>query len=196
MRRFGATIGVVWAAVAMGTMFLSGCNNADKSVVDPKSPGAKLTVTSSAFEEGQPIPKQYTGEGADHSPPLKWDAPPEKTKSLALLVEDPDAPGGTFIHWIAFDLPADTRELAENASAGKMPEGTVQGTNSFGKTGYNGPKPPAGKAHRYVFKVFALDRKLDLDAKARHAQLADALHGHVLAEGELKGTYQHGGAKE
>jgi Raf kinase inhibitor-like YbhB/YbcL family protein len=196
MRRSMAIRFAAGAAMGIGTVLLCGCTSADKSVEDPKSPGAKLTVTSSAFSEGQPIPRQYTGEGADRSPPLKWDAPPEKTQSLALLVEDPDAPGGTFIHWIVFNLPADTRELAENASAGKMPEGTVQGTNSFDKTGYNGPKPPAGKAHHYFFKVFALDRKLDLDSKARHAQVADAMRGHVLAEGELMGTYRLGGAKE
>src|SRR5205085_1249806 len=102
------------------------------------------TVTSSAFREGQPIPRDYTGEGTDRSPPLSWEAAPDKAQSLAVLVEDPDAPGGTFTHWVLFNLPADTRELPGGASAGKLPEGAVQGTNDFGKTGYNGPKPPAG----------------------------------------------------
>jgi Raf kinase inhibitor-like YbhB/YbcL family protein len=174
----------------------SGCAGENKGVQDPQSPGTKLKVTTSAFGEGQPIPKDYTGEGADRSPPLKWNAPPDKTQSLVLLVEDPDAPGGIFTHWVLFNLPADTRELPENASAGKLPEGAIQGTNDFGKTGYKGPKPPAGKAHRYFFKVFALDKQLDLDAKAKHAQLASAMRGHVLAEGEVMGTFQHGGKKE
>jgi Raf kinase inhibitor-like YbhB/YbcL family protein len=182
-----------WTSVFIGALLLAGCAGNDKSVQDPQGPGPKLKVTTSAFSEGKPIPKDYTGEGGDRSPPVKWDAPPDKTQSLALLVEDPDAPGGTFTHWVLFNLPADTRELAENASAGKLPNGAVQGTNDFGKTGYNGPKPPAGKSHRYCFKVFALDKKLDLDAKVKHAQLAAAMRGHVLAEGEVMGTFQHEG---
>jgi Raf kinase inhibitor-like YbhB/YbcL family protein len=196
MRLFGTIGRAAWATVAMGAVLLGGCDNTHKPVKDPESPGPKLKVNSPAFSEGQPIPKDYTGEGADRSVPLKWEAPPEKTQSLAVLVADPDAPGGTFTHWVLFNLPADTRELRENASSGKLPAGAVQGTNDFGKTGYNGPKPPAGKAHRYYFKVFALDRKLDLDAKAKHHQVAAAMRGHVLAEGEVMGTYQQGGKKE
>jgi Raf kinase inhibitor-like YbhB/YbcL family protein len=187
---------VACAALAAWTVLLGGCTNGDRVVADPDNPGPKLKVTSSAFDEGQPIPRDYTGEGADRSPPLKWDAPPAKTKSLAVLVEDPDAPKGTFTHWVLFNLPADTRGLPENASAGKLPDGAVQATNDFGKTGYRGPKPPAGKAHRYYFKVFALDSKLDLDEKARHAQVARAMRGHVLAEGALMGTYRRGGKKD
>jgi Raf kinase inhibitor-like YbhB/YbcL family protein len=165
-------------------------------VEDPKGSGEKLKVTSSALREGEAIPREYTGEGADRSPPLKWESPPAKTRSLALLVEDPDAPGGTFTHWVLFNLPADTRELPEKASDGKLPEGAVQGTNDFDKTGYNGPKPPKGKAHRYFFKVFALDAKLDLDSKAKHSDVTKAMRGHVLAEGALLGTYQHGSKEE
>jgi Raf kinase inhibitor-like YbhB/YbcL family protein len=153
-------------------------------------------MSSSAFDEGKPIPREYTGEGANRSPPLKWQAPPEKTRSLVVLVEDPDAPGGTFTHWVVFNLPADARELPENASAGKLPEGAVQGVNDFNKTGYGGPKPPAGKAHRYFFKVFALDAKLDLDAKAKRDQAVKAMRGHVLAEGALMGKYRHGGKED
>jgi Raf kinase inhibitor-like YbhB/YbcL family protein len=184
-----------WAPVA-AALLLGGCDGTKKDVKDPESPGPKLKVTSTAFTEGAAIPRKYSGEGDDVSPPLKWEAAPEKTRSLAVLVEDPDAPKGTFIHWVLFNLPADTRELAEGAAAGKLPEGAVQGKNDFGKTGYGGPKPPAGKAHRYYFKVFALDTKLDLEAKARHAEVADAMRGHVLAEGAVMGTYQHGGKKE
>jgi len=186
---------VACAALAGGVFLLAGCAT-PKKVEDPKGPGLTLKVTSTAFDEGQPIPRKYTGEGEDRSPPLSWEAAPEKTQSLAVLVEDPDAPKGTFTHWVLFELPADTRELPENASAGKLPKGAVQGTNDFGKTGYNGPKPPEGKAHRYYFKVFALDTKLDLDSKAKHDQAATAMRGHVLAEGALMGTYRHGGKKE
>jgi Raf kinase inhibitor-like YbhB/YbcL family protein len=181
------------AALAAWLVLAGGCASIDRNVEDPEGPGPRLKVTSPAFSEGQPIPRKYTGEGEDRSPPLKWDAPPEKTRSLALLVEDPDAPKGTFTHWVLFNLPADTRELPAGAGAGKLPEGAVQGTNDFGKTGYNGPKPPGGKAHRYYFKVFALDTKLDLDSKARRRQVAEAMRGHVLAEGSLMGTYRHGG---
>jgi len=173
-------------------VLLAGCAITKKNVEDPEGPGPKLKVSSSAFQEGKPIPKEYTGEGADRSPPLSWEAPPEKTRSLAVLVEDPDAPKGTFTHWVLFNLPADTSGLPENASAGKLPESAGQGTNDFGKTGYNGPKPPKGKPHRYYFKVFALDANLDLDSKATHANVARAMRGHVLAEGALMGTYQHG----
>jgi Raf kinase inhibitor-like YbhB/YbcL family protein len=183
-----------WTALAACAVLAGGC--ASKDVQDPESPGPKLKVSSPAFSEGQPIPKKYTGEGDDHSPPLKWEAPPEKTPSLAVLVEDPDAPKGTFTHWVLFNLPVDTRELPENASPGKLPEGAVEGTNDFGKTGYGGPKPPEGKAHRYYFKVFALDTKLDLDAKAKHAQVARAMRGHVLAAGALMGTYRAGGKED
>jgi Raf kinase inhibitor-like YbhB/YbcL family protein len=185
-----------WASLAVAAVLLGGCNDQSKSVKDPEGRGPKLKVTSLSFSEGQPIPRDYTAEGADRSPPLKWEAPPEKTQALALLVEDPDAPGGTFTHWIVLNLPADSRELPENSSPGKLPRGAVQGTNDFGKTGYGGPKPPTGKAHRYYFKVFALDRKLDLDAKAKHSQVAAAMLGHALAEGEVMGTYQNQGKKE
>jgi len=184
---------VACAVVVGGFLVLAGCAGGKKEVEDPTTQGAKLSVSSSAFNEGESIPRKYTGEGDDVSPPLKWGSLPAKTESVALLVEDPDAPKGTFTHWVLFNLPASTRDLPETASGGKLPKGAVQGTNDFGKTGYGGPKPPKGKAHRYYFKVFALDKKLDLDAKARRADLDSAMRGHVLAEGALMGTYQHAG---
>jgi Raf kinase inhibitor-like YbhB/YbcL family protein len=196
MRRSEQLWRAAWAAVTACAVVLGGCAGVDRKMEDPEGPGPKLKVTSSAFDEGQPIPREFTGEGADRSPSLKWDAAPPRTQSLVVLVEDPDAPGGTFTHWVLFNLPADTRELPENASAGKLPEGAVQGTNDFGKTGYNGPKPPEGKAHRYYFKVFALDTRLDQGAKAKHAQVARAMRGHVLAEGAVMGMYRHGGKEE
>jgi Raf kinase inhibitor-like YbhB/YbcL family protein len=193
MTQFRSVWCTACAALAAWAVLLGGCNPAKKDVKDPEGLGPKLKVSSSAFKEGEPIPKEYTGEGSDRSPPLKWEAPPEKTRSLAVLCEDPDAPKGTFTHWVLFNLPADTRELPKDASAGKLPKGAVQGTNDFDKMGYNGPAPPKGKPHRYYFKVFALDTTLDLDSKAKHAQVAEAMRGHVLADGALMGTYRHGG---
>src|SRR5947209_400746 len=131
MRRFVSLLQVTSVALAAWVALLGGCSNPKHEVKDPEGPGVNLKVTSSAFNEGQPIPRKYPGEGDDVSPPLAWEAPPEKTRSLAVLVEDPDAPKGTFTHWVLFNLPADTRELPENASAGKLPEGAVQGTNDF-----------------------------------------------------------------
>ncbi len=144
-----------------------------------------LELTSTAFRDGEAIPKKYTGDGQDASPPLQWRDPPAGTGSLALICEDPDAPRGTFTHWVAFNLPAESHELSEAA----LPKGTAQGTNDFGKVGYGGPAPPKGKPHRYVFKLYALDGPLDLRAGATKAQLLGAIKGHVLAEGQLVGTY-------
>src|SRR5439155_18795117 len=115
-----------------------------------------LELTSTGFQEGKPIPKKYTADGQNVPPPLKWNDPPAGTKGFALICEDPDAPRGTFTHWLLFNLPADARELAEAVSPeATHPNGTLQGTNDFGEHGYGGPSPPAGKPHRYVFKLFA-----------------------------------------
>ena len=149
-----------------------------------------LELTSTAFQEGATIPEQYTGDGRNASPPLKWGDLPAGTRSLALVCEDPDAPRGTFTHWTAFNLPAEARELSEDVPVEPtLPNGTAQGTNDFGKVGYGGPKPPPGKPHRYFFKLYALDRRLDLQAGAGKEDLRAAMKGHVLAEGQLMGTY-------
>jgi Raf kinase inhibitor-like YbhB/YbcL family protein len=149
-----------------------------------------LELTSSAFPAGAPIPAQYTGDGQNLSPPLRWQNPPAGTRSLALLCEDPDAPRGTFTHWVVFNLSAESRELGEGISPeGTRANGMAQGTNDFGKPGYGGPKPPPGKPHRYVFKLYALDRMLDLHPGATRAQLLAAMKGHVLGESQLVGTY-------
>ena len=149
-----------------------------------------LELTSSGFQEGKPIPKQYTADGQNRSPPLKWGDPPAGTKSFALICEDPDAPRGTFTHWLAFNLPAESRELPEGLSPeATRPDGSLQGTNDFGKPGYGGPSPPPGKPHRYVFKLLALDRAADVKAGAKKDQLLTATKGHILAEGQLTGTY-------
>jgi Raf kinase inhibitor-like YbhB/YbcL family protein len=149
-----------------------------------------LELISTAFQQGEAIPQQYTGDGRNASPPLKWSNPPGGTRSLALVCDDPDAPRGTFTHWVVFNLPAESRELSEGVPAeATLPNGTVQGTNGFGKVGYSGPAPPPGKPHHYFFKLFALDRQLDLKPGATKDQLLAAGLVHVLAEAQLMGTY-------
>jgi Raf kinase inhibitor-like YbhB/YbcL family protein len=149
-----------------------------------------LELTSTAFGEGQAIPSPYTGDGRNLFPPLKWHDPPPGTRSLALICEDPDAPRGTFTHWVLYNLAAESRELGEGVPReATLPDGTTQGTNDFGKVGYGGPAPAPGKPHRYFFKLFALDSQLNLRPGATRHQLLAAMEGHVMAEGQLMGKY-------
>ena len=149
-------------------------------------------VTTVAFRDGGSIPKEFTCDGRDVSPALAWTDPPAGTKSLALIVDDPDAPAGTWVHWLFYDLPADTRKLTEDMpKAREFPNGARQGRNDFGKTGYNGPCPPAGAAHRYFFKLYALDSKTDLKSGATKNELERAMRRHILAQAELTGKFQH-----
>jgi Raf kinase inhibitor-like YbhB/YbcL family protein len=153
----------------------------------------EFTLTSTAFEDGQPIPRRYSGEGEDRSPLLKWSDPPPRTQSFALICEDPDAPHGTFTHWVAFNIPAASRELSEDQPREDVQaNGLTQGKNSFDHVGYNGPKPPPGKPHRYFFKLYALNGLLDLAAGATKEELLKAMDGHVVGEAPLMGTYVHG----
>jgi hypothetical protein len=145
--------------------------------------GAKMKVTSSAFQEGRNIPSKFSCDGANTSPPLQISDIPGGAKSLALIVDDPDAPSGLFTHWIIWNVSPQITTIAE----ANAPKG-VHGTNDFGKSGYGGPCPPSG-THRYYFKVFALDRELDLPAGAKRAQLDAAMKTHVIAQGELMGRY-------
>ena len=142
-----------------------------------------MKITSSAFQEGGNIPSKFSCDGANTSPPLQIaDVPPE-AKSLVLIVDDPDAPSGLFTHWIVWNISPQTNSIGEgSASKG------VQGTSDFGKSGYGGPCPPSGM-HRYYFKVFAVDRQLDLASGAKRGQLDAAIKGHVIAQGELMGRY-------
>ncbi len=150
-----------------------------------------IEVTSPAFLAGETIPKHYTGDGADQSPPLHWSAPPTRTKSIALICDDPDAPRGDWVHWVLFNLPAEARELAEGGPTTEtLASGAKQGKNDFGKIGYGGPAPPKGKPHRYFFKLFALAVTVDLPPGATKAELEKAMKGHILAEGTLMGHYQ------
>jgi Raf kinase inhibitor-like YbhB/YbcL family protein len=142
-----------------------------------------MGVASPAFTEGGTIPRRYTCDGQGVSPPLRIEGVPSGTRELAVLVEDPDAPGGTYVHWVAWGIDPSHPDLAEGQAP---PRG---GTNSFGKQTYGGPCPPAGPAHRYVFSVFAISTSLDLAAGASAEDLRRALTGHVLAEGRLIGRY-------
>jgi len=150
-----------------------------------------FSLQSSSFPSGGEIPKKFTCEGVDVSPALRWGEPPAKTQSFALIADDPDAPVGTWTHWVAYDLPANLRQLPEGVDKqATIPAGGTQGVNDFGKTGYGGPCPPPGKPHRYFFKLYALDAKLDLKPGAAKRQVERAMEGHVLGKAELMGTYK------
>ena len=147
-------------------------------------------IVSTAFSAGGTIPQKFTCDGSDDSPQLTWTDPPAKTQSFAIIMDDPDAPVGTWVHWVIYDLPANARELAEGvAKQEQLLSGARQGRNDFGKIGYGGPCPPAGKPHRYFFKVYALDAKLGLKPGARKSDLERAMQGHILAQAELMGRY-------
>ena len=149
-----------------------------------------IELSSTAFQPGATIPQQYTGDGADRSPPLRWSETPSGTTSLAVICDDPDAPRGTWVHWVLFNLPAPTRALEEGMPpTATLDNGATQGRNDFGNTGYGGPAPPPGRPHRYVFTLYALDVAVDLSPGVTKAQLLGAMKGHVLAEGQLVGTY-------
>lgn len=152
---------------------------------------SRMTITSPAFKMGSAIPKKYTGDGADVSPPLSWDGVPEGTKSFALISDDPDAPVGTWVHWVIFNIPPSEKGLPEGVpKQNTLPNGAKQGLNDFRKIGYNGPAPPPGKPHRYYFKLYALDTLLDLPAGIKKSDLLKAMEGHILSTAEYMGTYQ------
>ena len=148
-----------------------------------------FSISSGAFAEGGTIPVEYTCDGKDMSPPLVFSGIPDSAKSIALVMDDPDAPGKTWVHWIIYNIPAGTKQLAEGIPpTGTLNDGSMQGTSDFGKTGYGGPCPPSG-THRYYFKAYALDTVLDLQSGASKGQLEKAMQGHVLAKSELMGRY-------
>ncbi len=150
-----------------------------------------INVSSPAFGHGERIPLQFSGEGEDISPPLEWSNIPDKAKSLALLMEDPDAPGGTFVHWVIFNIPAESKGLPEAVpDKPRLDDGSVQGRNTAGGIGYYGPLPPMGTRHRYYFTVYALDNMLGLGPGATREQVLKAIEGHVLDKGRLLGLYQ------
>ncbi|MDH4201922.1 MAG: YbhB/YbcL family Raf kinase inhibitor-like protein [Phycisphaerae bacterium] len=176
-----------WMCLMVAMVTLSACKPQD----DQQKGESKmdLTVTSTAFEDGQMIPSKYTADGQDISPPLAWQGAPDGTKSIALINDDPDAPMGTWVHWLVWNIPPDATGLDEDTPPdAELADGSRQGTADFGRTGYGGPAPPSG-VHRYFFKVYALDTMLDLPAGATKPQLEKAMAGHILAQGQLMGRY-------
>jgi len=147
-----------------------------------------FVLKSSAFTDGQAMPRDYTGDGADDSPPLTWGNVPPGTVELALIVEDPDAPNGDFVHWVAFGMSASMTALKQGVSP--QEPGFVQGRNDFGHVGYRGPALPPGKVHHYHFRLMALDRATGLSPNADKGALRQAVRGHIIAEAKLSGTYQ------
>jgi len=146
-------------------------------------------LTSAAFKQGEAIPRQYSCDGQDISPPLAWGDPPQGTQSFALIMDDPDAPAGVWVHWVLYNLPAGSRGLPEALPTdAQLADGSRQGKNSGGRLGYGGPCPPRG-THRYFFKLYALDKVLDLAPGATKEQLLKAIEGHILAQTELMGKY-------
>jgi Raf kinase inhibitor-like YbhB/YbcL family protein len=158
-----------------------------KKIKDEKM---EIQITSTAYDDGGLIPAKHTCDGEDVSVPLQWTGVPQAAKSIALISDDPDAPVGTWVHWVLFNLPVETVELAGAIPADQiLPSGARQGTNDFGSIGYGGPCPPGG-THRYFFKIYALDTMLTLQAGATKQQLLKAMTGHILAQGQLIGKYK------
>lgn len=212
------------AFVALAALAVAGCqgkprdDSADRAPAPPpddlRSPSdgllainlpatqarARLTVQSPAFQKGGVIPEQYSSYGQDVSPPLRWSEPPYGTQSIVVLLEDPDAENPKpYVHWVLYDLPPGTRELREGLPRlGRLkdPSGALQGLNSRGSLGYFGPRPPAGvPPHRYHFQVFALDTPLGFNPGVNRQAVLNAMGGHVLAKGELVGTFQRAGTE-
>jgi Raf kinase inhibitor-like YbhB/YbcL family protein len=168
----------------MKTIISIGCTLAAVAIVAFARGGVKMKITSSAFHEGGTIPEKFSRNGLNLSPELHIEGTPAEAKSMALIVEDPDAPVGLFTHWMVWDFDPKTSEIAENS----VPRGGVQGTNDFPGQGYDGPQPPSG-THRYYFKVFALDQMVGLGPGAKRRELDAAMKGHIIGEGQLMGKY-------
>jgi Raf kinase inhibitor-like YbhB/YbcL family protein len=172
-------------ASTLGTLILGGTVSAGGA--EP----AGLKITSSAFQQDGPIPKKYSCDGQDISPPLAWSDPPAGTKSFALIMDDPDARPDTWVHWVLYDLPTTARDLPENVPKQKeLANGARNGVNGEPQIGYEGPCPPAGPVHHYHFKLYALDAKLGLAAGATKAAVEKAMQGHILGEAQLVGQYK------
>ena len=152
---------------------------------------ATMQLTSPAFQSGADIPRKHTCDAEDASPLLRWDKAPAGTRAFVLIVDDPDAPVGTWVHWVIYDLPAETKELPEGtAKTETLANGSKQGVNDFRRIGYGGPCPPPGLPHRYFFKLYALDAPTNLKPRATKQQLLEAIKGHVVGEAELLGRYK------
>src|SRR6184192_2499009 len=168
----------------MKTIIIVGCMIAADALVAFATGGAKMKISSPAFQEGGTIPEKFSKNGQNVNPELRIEGAPAEAKSLVLIVDDPDAPVGLFTHWLVWNIDPKTTEIAESS----VPKGGVQGTNDFPGQRYDGPQPPSG-THRYYFKVFALDTTLDLKPGAKRREVDAALKGHVIGQGELMGRY-------
>ena len=176
------------------------CGNSQRTIAPPPTPQAStntagsqqksdMKLTSTAFKEGEAIPRGYTCDGANVSPPLEWTGVPKTAKTIAIIADDPDAPAGTWVHWVLYNLPADGLGLFENTPQTEtLNGGGAQGKNDFGKIGYGGPCPPSG-THRYFFKFYALDSELTLKPGATRAEVEQAMEGHIIGQAQLMGTY-------
>jgi Raf kinase inhibitor-like YbhB/YbcL family protein len=172
-------------------LVFAGCNDGDDDGDDngTTGPTTSFVISTTAFSSGAAIPVQYTCDGTDISPPLQWSGAPEGTQSFVLIVDDPDAPGGTWVHWVLFNIPATTSSLGEGVSpGGALPAGSVEGQNDWGRQQYGGPCPPSG-THRYYFRLYALDTTLNLAARPERQDVDQAMSGRILAQTELMGTY-------
>jgi len=185
-------MGKAWlllAWVALLTLFAAGCQGAGPFPGEEGGAPMSFELISEAFAYGEPIPRRYTCDGDDVSPPLRWGDPPAETRSFVLIMDDPDAPMGTWDHWVLFDIPAEARALPEAVPPDAEPAtGGRHGRNSWQRLGYGGPCPPRG-THRYFFRLYALDTVLDLPAGVDKGRVMRVMEGHVLAQAELMGTY-------
>jgi Raf kinase inhibitor-like YbhB/YbcL family protein len=185
------------AVLALIVLAFIACTNRQQPAAQPQATPAtqpqqkvELKLTSNAFKEGEAIPRGYTCDGANVSPPLEWTGVPKTAKTIAIIADDPDAPSGTFVHWVLFNLPADGLGLIENTPQTEtLNGGGMQGKNDFEKIGYGGPCPPSG-THHYFFKFYALDSELPLKASATKAEVEKAMEGHVVGQAQLMGTYK------
>jgi len=171
---------------------VASCGNSGSSSAQGHSASPSgFRIESAAFKEGADIPARFTCEGENVSPQLAWTAPPGNARSFVLIVEDPDAPAGIWTHWVVYNLPAQTRAMEENTpKQAELPGGGVQGRNSFGRVGYGGPCPPAGRAHRYFFRLYALDTLLKLAPGATRLDVLAAMKGHIVGEAHLMGRFK------
>lgn len=177
---------IIFVVALGGVLMACGCR---RESIHGKETGMK--ISSPAFSEGQSIPQQYTCDGNDVSPPLQWLDAPANTGSFAIIVEDPDAPSGTFTHWVYFNISPTTMSLGGNVpKSGALPDGAAQGKNDFGNIGYGGPCPPPGNPHRYYFKFFALDARINAKPGADLDTVQQAMKGHILSETQLMGKYK------
>ena len=176
--------------LALATLVLLGCAKTPPPAPIQKENQMGFRLSSTSFKEGQSIPRQHTCDGVNVSPALEWSSAPPATKTFAIICDDPDAPSGTWVHWVLYNLPGDRIGLVENVpTTEQVPGDGLQGTNDSKKIGYDGPCPPSG-THRYFFKLYALDSEISLKAGATKAEVLKAMEGHIIGQTQLMGTYR------